>query len=66
MCVRIGAVRYSHLVMAATLLARSQRRTAYLTCTAYGEWCTDHDVDLDILSVHHSPYAVHVRYAVRR
>lgn len=26
----------------------------------------DHDVDLDILSVHHSPYAVHVRYAVRR
>jgi dihydrofolate reductase len=26
----------------------------------------DHDVDLDIVSVHHSPYAVHVRYAVRR
>ncbi len=26
----------------------------------------DHDVDLDILSVHHSPYAVHVRYAVKR
>ena len=26
----------------------------------------DHDVDLEILSVHHSPYAVHVRYAVRR
>ena len=26
----------------------------------------DGDLDLDILSVHHSPYAVHVRYAVRR
>jgi dihydrofolate reductase len=26
----------------------------------------DHDLDLDILSVHRSPYAVHVRYAVRR
>jgi dihydrofolate reductase len=26
----------------------------------------DRDVDLEILSVHHSPYAVHVRYAVRR
>jgi dihydrofolate reductase len=26
----------------------------------------DRDIDLDILSVHHSPYAVHVRYAVRR
>jgi dihydrofolate reductase len=26
----------------------------------------EHDVDLEILSVHHSPYAVHVRYAVRR
>ena len=26
----------------------------------------DRDVDLDILAVHHSPYAVHVRYAVRR
>ncbi len=26
----------------------------------------DRDLDLDILSVHHSPYAVHVRYAVRR
>jgi len=26
----------------------------------------DRDVDLDILSVHHSPYAVHTRYAVRR
>lgn len=25
-----------------------------------------HDVGLDILSVHHSSYAVHVRYAVRR
>lgn len=25
----------------------------------------DHDVDLEILSVHHSPYAVHTRYAVR-
>lgn len=26
----------------------------------------DHDVDLDIVAVHHSPYAVHVRYAVSR
>jgi len=26
----------------------------------------DHDVDLEILAVHHSPYAVHTRYAVRR
>lgn len=26
----------------------------------------DHDLDLDVLSVHHSPHAVHVRYAVRR
>ena len=26
----------------------------------------DHDIDLEILSVHHSPYAVHTRYAVRR
>ncbi|MGY0004235.1 dihydrofolate reductase family protein [Micromonospora sp. I033] len=26
----------------------------------------DRDVDLTILSVHHSPYAVHVRYAVTR
>ena len=26
----------------------------------------DHDIDLDILSVHQSPYAVHVRYAVQR
>lgn len=26
----------------------------------------DHDVDLDILAVHQSPYAVHTRYAVRR
>jgi dihydrofolate reductase len=26
----------------------------------------DRDVDLDIMAVHHSPYAVHVRYAVRR
>ena len=26
----------------------------------------DHDVDLEILAVHRSPYAVHVRYAVRR
>ena len=26
----------------------------------------DRDVDLEILSVHRSPYAVHVRYAVRR
>jgi dihydrofolate reductase len=26
----------------------------------------DHDVDLKILSVHHAPYAVHVRYAVVR
>jgi len=25
-----------------------------------------HDVDLEILSVHHSTYAVHTRYAVRR
>ena len=25
-----------------------------------------HDVDLEILAVHHSPYAVHARYAVRR
>jgi dihydrofolate reductase len=26
----------------------------------------DHDIDLEILSVHHSTYAVHTRYAVRR
>ncbi|GAB2855631.1 dihydrofolate reductase family protein [Nocardioides pacificus] len=26
----------------------------------------DHDVDLEVLTVHHSPYAVHTRYAVRR
>lgn len=26
----------------------------------------DRDIDLEILSVHHSPYAVHVRYAVVR
>ena len=26
----------------------------------------DHDVELDILAVHHSTYAVHTRYAVRR
>jgi dihydrofolate reductase len=26
----------------------------------------EQDLDLEILSVHHSPYAVHVRYAVRR
>jgi len=26
----------------------------------------DRDIDLTILSVHHSPYAVHVRYAVQR
>jgi dihydrofolate reductase len=26
----------------------------------------DHDIDLEIISVHHSPYAVHARYAVRR
>ena len=26
----------------------------------------DRDIDLEILSVHHSPYAVHVRYAVQR
>ena len=26
----------------------------------------DHDIDLEILSVHHSAYAVHARYAVRR
>ena len=25
-----------------------------------------HDVDLEILAVHRSPYAVHARYAVRR
>ena len=25
----------------------------------------DHDVELDILAVHQSPYAVHTRYAVR-
>lgn len=25
----------------------------------------DRDIDLDVVSVHHSPYAVHVRYAVR-
>ena len=53
-CVRIGAVRYSHLVMARTLLGRdgrpggAYRSTPYVVWTAYAEWLHRADLEVEV------------------